>query len=184
MMRLTDRALGLRPLTADFELEVHRHGVLRIGRPGRSSGVTRYYWRLIDPAHSLVEIGFDPATGRLIDVCVPLFNGTVEKLSDREIPGEGRAAPAFDPAPWAESEGSAKLASPTIDVAGRLRLQVRSNALRIVLFEDAIDEYRWPAANVATALNASSELIALEMVQLSGVHTAAVAKWMGSCRFS
>lgn len=162
-----------------FVVSVDRHGVLNLEAPGLSPAVSRYYWRLVDPRFSLVEIGIDRVTGRLLSLCVPLFNGTVQDLSYAHPPVGDRVAPVFDLASWKEVASSASGVAPTVDLPGRCRLEVGSSCIRVELFDEVTEHWAWPADNVAVELNAVSELIAVRILGLSESQSSTVTEYLG-----
>ncbi len=52
----------------------------------RNPRATNLYWQLVDPVFSLLELGFEHPSGRLVKCAVPLFNGEVEDQQTHPLP--------------------------------------------------------------------------------------------------
>jgi hypothetical protein len=141
------------------------------------------YWRLMDPEFNLVEIGIDRRDGHFVSFTLFFCKEVVRTLSQAgetvgqaflPVPktdwkvrpaapgGESFGVPVFSLDPW-----TAALASdPEIqtfqtrlhDVAGRCRLELGNNAVRVVLSSDEINQRVVTDGGLIWEFNASAEL--------------------------
>jgi hypothetical protein len=91
------------------------------------------YWQQVEPSFSLLELGFDANSGRLVSCSVPLFNGSVRTrdgtVGDGGIPG----TPIFDMELWTSGSDRDQVSTTVQKVPGRIRLDQYSDALVITI---------------------------------------------------
>ena len=118
------------------EVVVERKGYIT-ANIGRNPRALNLYWQLVDPTFSLLELGFEWPSGRLMHCAVPLFNGQVEEHKARGLLNAVPAAPFFDLSLWppnvSESKGNR---SHHIEQPGRIRLLKSENLLSIIIRDD------------------------------------------------
>jgi hypothetical protein len=68
------------PYEAVITAEWKGYITVRIGMNPRAVNL---YWQLVDPEFSLLELGFESPSGRLVACSVPLFNAEVENGESR-----------------------------------------------------------------------------------------------------
>lgn len=121
------------------------------------------YWRLMDPEFNLVEIGIDRRDGHFVSFTVVFCKEVVRTLSESpKAPVSEEGVPVFSLHPWA----AALAADPDIhafqtrlhDVHGRCRLELGSDAVRVVLSSDEIHHCIVTEGGLIWELNASGEL--------------------------
>lgn len=103
-------------------------------RIGKSLNEEHLYWQLVDPVFSLLQLGFELSTGRLVHCSVPLFNGEVEAVEVQPLQSAVAGVPHFDVSAWPVKETKGKSGS-VMEQPGRIRLRRSSNALAIVAQE-------------------------------------------------
>ena len=117
--------------TAEIVVEWKGYITVDIGWNSRS---TNLYWQFVDPKFSLIELGFEWPSGRLVHCAVPLFNGEVEEYQTRPLPDTVIGTPCFDLSPWPVhfSERGGERGQ-HIEQPGRIRLVKYANQLLIVI---------------------------------------------------
>lgn len=121
------------------------------------------YWRLVDPEFNLVEIGIDRRDGHFVSFTLVLCKEVVRTLSQSaEALVSEEGVPVFSLDPWA----AALAADPDIhkfqtrlhDVPARCRLELGTEAVRVVLSSDEIHHRIVTKGGVIWEFNASGEL--------------------------
>lgn len=116
------------------EIVVESKGYIMV-RIGRNSHATTVYWHFVDPVFSLLELGFESPSGRLIDCSIPLFNGEVENGEIDPLGDTVVGAPYFDLSKWPLRITEKGVFGHVIDEQGRIRLVRSQNALSIIAKE-------------------------------------------------
>jgi hypothetical protein len=86
------RLLRTSPEQFTAEVVAERKGYITV-RIGKNPRALNLYWQLVDPTFSLLELGFEWPSGRLVHCSVPLFNGEVEEDRARGFPNAVPGAP-------------------------------------------------------------------------------------------
>ena len=117
------------------EIVVESKGYITV-RIGKSLKATHVYWQLVDPVFSLLQLGFEWPSGRLVHCSVPLFKGDVETLETDPGLGGTVGTPFFDLSKWpvCVTEGR-DVSGNVIEEPGKTRLQRSRNALSILARE-------------------------------------------------
>lgn len=98
----------------------------------RNPQATNLYWQLVDPAFSLLELGFEWPSGRLVNCAVPLFKGEVEDDQSQTVRQGIAGTPFFDLAPWPLQVSDREVRGNHLRHPGRIRLLKGQNALSII----------------------------------------------------
>jgi hypothetical protein len=118
------------------EINVEGKGYITVDM-GRNPRANNLYWQLVDPVFSLLELGFERPSGRLINCAVPLFKGEIEDCQTQILPNGTAGTPFFDLSPWPvdlpESGGNR---GHHIKQAGRIRL-LKSDGLLSIVIKDS-----------------------------------------------
>jgi hypothetical protein len=93
---------------------------------------TNLYWQLVDPVFSLLELGFEHPSGRLVHCAVPLFNGDVEDRRMESFPNAVQGTPLFDLSCWTVNPDNPAAHSNHLEQPGRIRLVKKENGLSII----------------------------------------------------
>lgn len=143
------------------EIVVERKGYIT-ARIGKNPHALNLYWKLVDPTFSLLELGFEWPSGRLVHCSVPLFNGEVEEAKAVSSSNRVLATPFFDLSLWppnvSESKGNR---SHHIEQAGRIRLLKSDNLLTIVIKEGPTSQSLLYANEVVSNVAADGDLLAI-----------------------
>jgi hypothetical protein len=113
---------------ADITVESKSYIMARIGWDFRTKTV---YWQLVDPDYSLLELGFEWPTGRLVDCSVPLFNGDIENAGREPAPKVEHGAPLFDLSLWPSEAPKPGARDNYLKQAGRISLVRTSEGVLI-----------------------------------------------------
>jgi hypothetical protein len=146
------------------EIIVESKGYITV-RVGKSQEATHVYWQLVDPEFSLLQLGFEWPSGRLVHCSVPLFNGDVETI-EGDPANEGVAGtPFFDLSRWPVrvTEGK-KVSGDVIEESGRIRLQRSRNALSILAREGTQQRSVVYGGTVVCDFDRADELMALSLL--------------------
>ena len=134
-------------------------------RIGKSQTATHAYWQLVDPNFSLLQLGFEWPSGRLVHCSVPLFNGQVEMVQNDARFETVVGAPFFDISMWplyiTEGKG---VSGNVIEELGRIRLQRSSNTLSILASDRVPQRSILYGDAVMCHLDANDEFTALTLV--------------------
>jgi hypothetical protein len=121
------------------------------------------YWQLVDPTFSLLELGFDARSGRLVSCSVPLFNGNVgehdEALGHAGLPG----TPIFEMKPWTSLVGAGEIPRGVLKTAGRIRLDRYSDALVINISAEATSTVVVSGGNFACCFGSEGRLQSISL---------------------
>ena len=98
----------------------------------RNPRATNLYWQLVDPVFSLLELGFEHPSGRLVKCAVPLFNGEVEDQPTHPLPRAASGTPFFDLGPWPVDVSNPAARGNHLEQPGRIRLVKKQRALTII----------------------------------------------------
>jgi hypothetical protein len=98
----------------------------------RNPRATNVYWQLVDPVFSLLELGFEHPSGRLVKCAVPLFNGEVEDQQTQPLPQATVGTPFFDLSPWSVDAANPAARGNHLEQSGRIRLLKKQNGLSII----------------------------------------------------
>jgi hypothetical protein len=98
----------------------------------RNPRATNVYWQLVDPVFSLLELGFEHPSGRLVKCAVPLFNGDVEDRRTETLPSAVQGTPFFDLSHWTVNPDNPADRSNHLEQPGRIRLLKKQNGLSII----------------------------------------------------
>ncbi len=97
--------------------------------------VPSFYWQLVDPDFSLLEIGVDRESGRLTKISVPLYNGPIGVREGHLRQEDKKGLPCFNVNLWPRPSASMKDAF--LENIGRIRIDViDSEWWFITLFDD------------------------------------------------
>ncbi len=112
-------------------INVERKGYITVAI-ARNPRATNVYWQLVDPVFSLLELGFEHPTGRLVKCAVPLFNGEVEDQQTQARPRAVAGTPLFDLRPWRVDVSNPAAHGNHLEQPGRIRLLKGQRGLTIV----------------------------------------------------
>jgi hypothetical protein len=98
----------------------------------RNPRATNVYWQLVDPVFSVLELGFEHPSGRLVNCAVPLFNGNVEDRGMESLPSATPGTPYFDLSPWTVNTTDPAARSNHLEQPGRIRLLKKHDRLSII----------------------------------------------------
>ena len=90
------------------------------------------YWQIVDPVFSLLELGFEHPSGRLVKCAVPLFNGDVEDQHTEPLSNAAQGTPFFDLSPWPLQVSDRDVRGNYLEQLGRIRLLKKQNGIMIV----------------------------------------------------
>jgi hypothetical protein len=127
-----------------------------------------FYWRMIDPEFSLLEIGVDSITGQLRSLTVPLYNGklaTIENVLTESMPEILSGTPIFNKVHWDADLGEVR--NRVSDVPGKIRLDLSNEELRIVIEDEAIKRAVLVNNRIICDFNESAELVRLRIINLN-----------------
>jgi len=157
------------------------HVTLRVGVPiGTIMSPPPFYWCLIDPKFSLVEIPIDRETGRVAGMTIPLCNGRIRPVEPNARPAARQqpGVPTVDLALWSGTLRSGRDAYETADEyhneTGRCRLELRGTDLRVELYGDDIQYCVRSADAILWEFNESAELCAVTMLGLTQAEVASL----------
>jgi len=128
------------------------------------AGATSLYWQLVDPEFSLLELGFEWPSGRLVKCAVPLFNGEVEDKQSESLPSATPGTPFFDLSLWTVDTTDPAARGNHLDEPGRIRLVKKNGGLSIICMDS------FPVSSVVYAeklicdFGPRGELIAITLV--------------------
>ena len=129
-------------------------------------GTGNVYWQLADQTFSLIELGFDLPSGRLIKCAVPLFNGEVDDRSAEDLTNPEPGTPFFDLAPWPikyNQKGWPEQGS-YLEQPGRIKLLKKSGGLSIIWGDGPPARSLLYANRIICDFNEADELMALSLV--------------------
>jgi hypothetical protein len=128
LVRVTDERYAPR-------IAVESKGYIVVGI-GQSAKATNLYWQFVDPIFSLLQLGFEWPTGRLVHCSIPLFNGEVENGDAAQLCEPTAGTPYFDLSTWplriTETKG---VFGNVVQEQGRIKLVRTKNSLSIVAKE-------------------------------------------------
>lgn len=149
---------------------------------GGAAGDPPFYWRLVAPRFSLVELGVDRRDGRFVSLTVTLYRGELHELSRADAPppgGDESGLPRFDLDPWAAAldphRDAYDRASEILDTPGRCRLELGGGILRVVLAPGDVHS-RVLAGGLAAEFGASGELRAVSVSGLRAEEQRVIAE--------
>jgi hypothetical protein len=146
---------------AEVRVERKSYVTTEIGWSFRS---TNLYWKLVDPEFSLLELGFEWPSGRLVKCAVPLFNGDVEDQTTEAPPNAAPGTPFFDLSPWTADTANPAARSNHLEQLGRTRLVKIHNGLSIVCGNSPARHSVIYAERVICGFGGDAELVALTLV--------------------
>ncbi len=129
----------------------------------RDHRATNVYWQLVDPDFSLLQLGFEYPSGRLVKCAVPLFNGEVEHQQTQTLPKATPGTPFFDISPWAVDVSNPAARSNHLEQHGRIRLVRKQDGLSIVYKDAASPHSVTYGGNVLCDFGEGGELVALSL---------------------
>ncbi len=144
------------------EIAVEGKGYITVNI-GRDSRATNLYWRLVDPVFSLLELGFEHPSGRLMNCAVPLFNGEIE-TSEAQAVVTGSGTPFFDLSPWPLCVTGTVIRGRHLSQEGRIRMTRLPNGLSIVLKEATWVRSIAYGSSLVCSVDESNELSAINLV--------------------
>jgi hypothetical protein len=130
----------------------------------RNPRATNLYWQLVDPVFSLLELGFEYPSGRLVKCAVPLFNGEVEDQQTQILPKATPGTPFFDLTPWAVDASNPAARGNHIKHPGRIRVSKRQNGLSIVCQNGPPLHSVTYGGKLVCDFGAGDELVALNLI--------------------
>jgi hypothetical protein len=146
------------------EIAVESKGYITV-RVGKSQKATHVYWQLVDPVFSLLQLGFEWPSGRLVHCSVPLFKGDVEILDADPAPGGTVGTPFFDLSKWPVRVTEGKdVSGNVIEESGQIRLQRSRNALSILARESTRQRSVVYGGTVVCDFDPYDELAALTLL--------------------
>lgn len=98
---------------------------------GRNPMSVNLYWQLVDPVFSLLEMGFEYPSGRLMSCAVPLFKGEVEQSETQPV-ATVSGTPLFDVSSWPLSISGREVRGNHIKQEGRIRLAKFADGVSII----------------------------------------------------
>lgn len=156
----------LRTTTEEFTpsiiVESKSYVVVRIAKEAAKTNV---YWQLQDPIFSLLELGFEWPSGRLVHCSIPLFNGLVEKVESRAgLPME-KGTPYFEMSDWpVKPNGGQGISGGVLQEPGRIRILSAPSMLSIIAKEGFTRRSILYGAQIVCDFNELEELIALRFI--------------------
>jgi len=130
----------------------------------RNSRATNVYWQLVDPDFSLLELGFEWPSGRLINCAVSLFNGEVEDCQNQTPPQGNPGTPMFDLSPWPLQVSEREVRGSHIKQPGRIRLLKKHKGVSIVCQEGFPLRSVEYGGKLVCDFGGGNELLALSLV--------------------
>jgi hypothetical protein len=112
-------------------INVERKGYITVA-VARNPRATNVYWQLVDPTFSLLELGFEYPSGRLVKCAVPLFNGKVEDQQTHPLPSATAGTPFFDLESWSVDVSNPAARGNHLEQPGRIRLVKKQRGLTII----------------------------------------------------
>jgi hypothetical protein len=156
--------------------EDHRSGTVNVESPSYitvridySVHQSNVYWQLVDPAFSLLELGFDANTGRLTSGSIPLFNGVVSQHDSTLALHGAKGTPVFNMEPWKTEPISRMTPRPVIKTPGRIQLNQYSDALVITIAPGTSKTIVMSGENLGYCFAADGQL---QSLCLAAVHLA------------
>lgn len=131
---------------------------------GRNPRSTNLYWQLVDPVFSLLELGFEYPSGRLVKCAVLLFNGDVEERQTESLPNAIQGTPLFDLSHWTVNPDNPAVRSNHLEQQGRIRLLKKQNGLSIVCKDSPRLRSVTYGGNVVCDFGEGDELVAVSLV--------------------
>jgi|SRR6185312_14195656 len=133
-------------------------------RINKSASRRNVYWHLVDPAFSLLELGFEWGSNRLTHISVPLYKGVIGDTKE-VLPQHEKGEPTFD-VPSLGFSGESKGAAPeVIKQEGRIQLDRSGPDLHIRLGSGSIRRVFSCQDQLIYGFGDSGEL---ELISLSG----------------
>ena len=130
----------------------------------RNPRATNLYWQLVDPVFSLLEVGFEWPSGRLISFAVPLFKGEMEDQQTQPLPQATVGTPFFDLSPWSVDAGNPAARGNHLKQSGRIRLLKKQNGLSIICKDGPALRSVAYGGNLVCDFGGGDELMALGLV--------------------
>lgn len=147
--------------TAQITVESKGYITVRVAKDPRA---TNLYWQLVDPKFSLLELGFESPSGRLVHCSVPLFNGEVEDRRNESVPTATTGVPLFDLSPWPLRVTAREVRGNHLEQAGRIRLVSKDGGLSILSDETIPARNILYAEKLICGFSNSDELVAITLV--------------------
>jgi len=133
-------------------------------RLGKSRGGTHVYWQLVDPVFSLLELGFEHPSGRLVKCAVPLFNGELEDQQAQPLARATPGTPFFDLAPWPVNASNPAARANHLEQSGRIRLTKKHGGLSIICKDSPTLRSVLYGEKLICEFGEADELVALTLV--------------------
>jgi hypothetical protein len=130
----------------------------------RNPRATNVYWQLVDPVFSLLELGFEHPSGRLMNCAVPLFNGEVEDREIQSLPQATQGTPFFDLAPWLVNVSNPAARANHLEQSGRIRLTKKHGGLSIICKDSPTLRSVLYGEKLICEFGEGDELVALTLV--------------------
>lgn len=137
----------------------------------RPSQAPPLYWRLLDPEHSLLEIGIDRRIGVLLSLTLTFYYGElIEHKHNGQIDSVERilGIPSFALGLWPDLPMNRGGELDYVDVQGRVCLKMEANALHIILFNEPVSyQVNLLSQQTSCDFNANRELCGLWLHSLT-----------------
>jgi hypothetical protein len=131
---------------------------------GRNPRATNLYWQIVDPQFSLLELGFEYPSGRLVKCAVPLFNGEIESRISESLPHASPGTPFFDLSPWSVDVNNPAARGNHLEQRGRIRLLRKHQGLSIVWSDSPVRRLLAYGTNLICSFSEEEDLVELSLV--------------------
>jgi|SRR5215831_941153 len=131
---------------------------------GRNPRATNLYWQIVDTQFSLLELGFEYPSGRLVNCAVPLFNGEVENCVAEPLSHGPLGTPFFDLSPWSVDTSNPAARGNHLEQPGRIRILRRQGGISIVCRDIPVRRSLTYGANLICGFGSEEDLVDISLI--------------------